>query len=64
MTITESLWSAVTCYRFGLRRPVGAFFADASRCFHDLEVPRDGGDRSPPTKALTGQRTPDQNQHV
>jgi hypothetical protein len=47
------LWSAVTCYRFGLRRPVAVVLRDMCCVYTG-----DGGDRSPNTKAVTGPRTP------
>ena len=50
-------WSAVTCYRFGLRRPVAAVLHNAAR-LNALGNLTDGCDRSQTTKALTGQRTP------
>jgi hypothetical protein len=47
------VWSAVTCYRFGLRRPVAAV-----RYWLTARYITDGCDRSQTTKALTRQRTP------
>jgi hypothetical protein len=43
-------WSALTCQRFGLRRPGAAVFAR-------IQANR-GRDRSRPAKAVTGHRTP------
>jgi hypothetical protein len=53
-----SLWSALTCQRFGRLRPVAAvdeITKPVQSCRRSLE---DGGDRSPKTKAVTGYRTP------
>jgi hypothetical protein len=48
--MTQKLWSAVTCHRFGLGRLDAPVLAGM--------LIDDGCDRSQPTKALTGQRTP------
>jgi hypothetical protein len=54
-----TLWSALPCQRFGIRRPVAAVFAHESSHNSSLTFgsPKDGGDRSPNTKAVTGYRT-------
>ena len=53
-----SLWSALTSQRFGLRRPVAAVGKITKLEKVEHPVAKDGGDRSPKTKAVTGYRTP------
>jgi hypothetical protein len=54
-----TLWSALTCQRFGRLRPV-AVVTWNNRLFSAVgySIVQDGGDRSPKTKAVTGHRTP------
>ena|SRR5688572_4866426 len=49
-------WSAVTCHRFGPRRPVAVVPSFAWH--YAFQRTHDSCDRSQKTKALTGQRTP------
>jgi hypothetical protein len=54
-----TLWSALTCQRFGHLRPVAAVGEIPDWRKHARQCTGGGGgDRSPETKAVTGYRTP------